>query len=83
MRGRDLRARVHVWIDIVWTCNCLRSVQVTLSGRDVDKGISVRTSGVQINAVPCSEAEGSVSIYLKWFIYLFVNLFIIYKLFTN
>ncbi|MED6241014.1 hypothetical protein ATANTOWER_013506 [Ataeniobius toweri] len=31
--------------------------KVTLSGRDVDVGISVRTSGAQINAVPSSEAE--------------------------
>lgn len=36
------------------------SVQVTLSGRDVDKGMSVRTSGAQINAIPSNEAEGSV-----------------------
>lgn len=36
-------------------------VQVTLSGRDVDKGLSVRTSGVQITAIPSSEAEGSAS----------------------
>lgn len=33
--------------------------QVTLSGRDVDKGISVRTSGAQINAVPSTQAEGN------------------------
>ncbi|KAM7394064.1 hypothetical protein PAMP_020887 [Pampus punctatissimus] len=31
--------------------------KVTLSGRDVDKGISVRTSGVQISAIPTNEAE--------------------------
>ncbi|KAE8299981.1 Phosphoinositide 3-kinase regulatory subunit 6 [Larimichthys crocea] len=31
--------------------------KVTLSGRDVDKGISVRTSGAQINAVPSTQAE--------------------------
>ncbi|KAM4750066.1 phosphoinositide 3-kinase regulatory subunit 6 [Anableps anableps] len=31
--------------------------KVTLSGRDVDVGSSVRTSGAQINAVPSSEAE--------------------------
>ncbi|XP_035039676.2 phosphoinositide 3-kinase regulatory subunit 6 isoform X1 [Hippoglossus stenolepis] len=31
--------------------------KVTLSGRDVDKGISVRTSGAQINTLPSSEAE--------------------------
>ncbi|XP_041821026.1 phosphoinositide 3-kinase regulatory subunit 6 [Chelmon rostratus] len=31
--------------------------RVTLSGRDIDKGISVRTSGAQINAVPSNEAE--------------------------
>lgn len=31
--------------------------KVTLSGRDVDKGISVRTSGAQINAIPSNEAE--------------------------
>ncbi|XP_062420316.1 phosphoinositide 3-kinase regulatory subunit 6 [Pungitius pungitius] len=31
--------------------------KVTLSGRDVDKGISVRTSGAQITAIPCNEAE--------------------------
>lgn len=35
-------------------------VQVTLSGRDVDVGISVRTSGAVIDAIPCNEAEGSV-----------------------
>ncbi|XP_044046290.1 phosphoinositide 3-kinase regulatory subunit 6 isoform X2 [Siniperca chuatsi] len=31
--------------------------KVTLSGRDIDKGISVRTSGAQINAIPSDEAE--------------------------
>ncbi|XP_038569707.1 phosphoinositide 3-kinase regulatory subunit 6 [Micropterus salmoides] len=31
--------------------------KVTLSGRDIDKGISVRTSGAQINAIPTNEAE--------------------------
>uniref|UniRef100_A0A3Q2Q7M3 Phosphoinositide-3-kinase regulatory subunit 6 n=1 Tax=Fundulus heteroclitus TaxID=8078 RepID=A0A3Q2Q7M3_FUNHE len=31
--------------------------KMTLSGRDVDVGISVRTSGVQINAIPSNEAE--------------------------
>ncbi|KAA8594988.1 hypothetical protein FQN60_012123 [Etheostoma spectabile] len=31
--------------------------KVTLSGRDIDKGISVRTTGAQINAIPSSEAE--------------------------
>ncbi|XP_074486617.1 phosphoinositide 3-kinase regulatory subunit 6 [Sebastes fasciatus] len=31
--------------------------KVTLSGRDVDKGISVRTSGAQINAIPSNQAE--------------------------
>ncbi|KAK1885624.1 Phosphoinositide 3-kinase regulatory subunit 6 [Dissostichus eleginoides] len=31
--------------------------KVTLSGRDVDKGISVRTSGTQISAIPSNEAE--------------------------
>uniref|UniRef100_UPI0037E8933A phosphoinositide 3-kinase regulatory subunit 6 isoform X2 n=1 Tax=Semicossyphus pulcher TaxID=241346 RepID=UPI0037E8933A len=31
--------------------------RVTLSGRDVDKGLSVRTSGAQINAIPSNEAE--------------------------
>ncbi|KAM9770672.1 phosphoinositide 3-kinase regulatory subunit 6 isoform 1-T3 [Menidia menidia] len=31
--------------------------KMTLSGRDVDKGISVRTSGAQINAIPLSEVE--------------------------
>lgn len=31
--------------------------KVTLSGRDIDKGISVRTSGAQISAIPSSEAE--------------------------
>lgn len=36
-------------------------VQVTLSGRDIDKGMSLRTSGAQINAIPSSQAEGSVS----------------------
>lgn len=36
----------------------LAAVQVTLSGRDVEKGFSVRTLGVQVNAIPSSEAEG-------------------------
>ncbi|XP_029367869.1 phosphoinositide 3-kinase regulatory subunit 6 isoform X2 [Echeneis naucrates] len=31
--------------------------KVTLSGRDVEKGISLRMSGAQINAIPLSEAE--------------------------
>lgn len=31
--------------------------KVTLSGRDIDKGISVRTSGAQISAIPSNEAE--------------------------
>ncbi|XP_041837987.1 phosphoinositide 3-kinase regulatory subunit 6 [Melanotaenia boesemani] len=31
--------------------------KATLSGRDVEKGISVRTSGAQISAIPSSEAE--------------------------
>nr|XP_040042642.1 phosphoinositide 3-kinase regulatory subunit 6 isoform X1 [Gasterosteus aculeatus aculeatus]XP_040042643.1 phosphoinositide 3-kinase regulatory subunit 6 isoform X1 [Gasterosteus aculeatus aculeatus]XP_040042644.1 phosphoinositide 3-kinase regulatory subunit 6 isoform X1 [Gasterosteus aculeatus aculeatus] len=31
--------------------------KVTLSGRDVDKGMSVRTSGAQITAITCNEAE--------------------------
>ncbi|KAM9363846.1 phosphoinositide 3-kinase regulatory subunit 6 [Symphorus nematophorus] len=31
--------------------------KVTLSGRDIDKGISVRTSGAQINAIPSNETE--------------------------
>ncbi|XP_047435230.1 phosphoinositide 3-kinase regulatory subunit 6 isoform X2 [Mugil cephalus] len=31
--------------------------KVTLSGRDVDKGMSLRTSGVQMCAIPSSEAE--------------------------
>ncbi|XP_073334376.1 phosphoinositide 3-kinase regulatory subunit 6 [Pagrus major] len=31
--------------------------KVTLSGRDIDRGISVRTSGAQINAIPSSETE--------------------------
>ncbi|XP_038127561.1 phosphoinositide 3-kinase regulatory subunit 6-like [Cyprinodon tularosa] len=31
--------------------------KVTLSGRDVDVGVSVRTSGAQINAIPSCEAE--------------------------
>ncbi|XP_072239571.1 phosphoinositide 3-kinase regulatory subunit 6 isoform X2 [Leuresthes tenuis] len=31
--------------------------KVTLSGRDVDKGISVRTSGAQISGIPSSQAE--------------------------
>lgn len=35
-------------------------VQVTLSGRDIDKGVSVRMSGAQISAIPSNEAEGSV-----------------------
>lgn len=39
-------------------CVCVW-VQVTLSGRDVDKGMSVRTSGAQITAITCNEAEGS------------------------
>nr|XP_020466647.1 phosphoinositide 3-kinase regulatory subunit 6-like isoform X2 [Monopterus albus] len=30
---------------------------VTLSGRDTDKGISLRTSGAQISAIPSTEAE--------------------------
>lgn len=37
-----------------------RGAQMMLSGRDVDVGISLRTSGAQINAIPSSEAEGSV-----------------------
>ncbi|KAM8773611.1 phosphoinositide 3-kinase regulatory subunit 6 isoform 1-T3 [Acanthopagrus schlegelii] len=31
--------------------------KVTLSGRDIDKGISVRTSGAQISAIPSNETE--------------------------
>ncbi|XP_026159237.1 phosphoinositide 3-kinase regulatory subunit 6 [Mastacembelus armatus] len=31
--------------------------KVTFSGRDTDKGFSVRTSGAQINAIPSCEAE--------------------------
>ncbi|XP_028262925.1 phosphoinositide 3-kinase regulatory subunit 6 [Parambassis ranga] len=31
--------------------------KVTLSGRDIDKGVSVRTSGAQIRAIPSSEEE--------------------------
>ncbi|KAM3864735.1 phosphoinositide 3-kinase regulatory subunit 6 [Diretmus argenteus] len=31
--------------------------KVTLSGRDVDRGISVRTSGIQISAIPSNETE--------------------------
>ncbi|XP_041642353.1 phosphoinositide 3-kinase regulatory subunit 6 isoform X2 [Cheilinus undulatus] len=31
--------------------------RVILSGRDIDKGLSVRTSGAQINAIPSNEAE--------------------------
>ncbi|XP_023119469.2 phosphoinositide 3-kinase regulatory subunit 6 [Amphiprion ocellaris] len=31
--------------------------KVTLSGRDVDKGMSVRMTGAQISAIPSSEAE--------------------------
>ncbi|XP_059201221.1 phosphoinositide 3-kinase regulatory subunit 6 isoform X2 [Centropristis striata] len=31
--------------------------KVTLSGRDIDKGVSVRTTGAQINAIPSNEAE--------------------------
>ncbi|XP_078136240.1 phosphoinositide 3-kinase regulatory subunit 6 isoform X2 [Sander vitreus] len=31
--------------------------KVTLSGRDIDKGISVRTTGAQINAIPSNKAE--------------------------
>lgn len=34
--------------------------QVTLSGRDVEKGLSVRTSRVQISTIPSNEAEGSL-----------------------
>lgn len=46
-------------------------VQVTLSGRDIDKGISVRTSGAQISAIPSNETEGSVfslihSVFRTW-----------------
>lgn len=33
--------------------------QVTLSGRDIDVGLSVRTSGGVISAIPYNEAEGS------------------------
>lgn len=33
-------------------------VQVTLSGRDVERGFSVRTLGAQINAIPSNQAEG-------------------------
>lgn len=39
---------------------CCLCFQVTLRGTDIDKGVSCRTSGVQINAIPTSEAEGSV-----------------------
>lgn len=41
-------------------CGAVISVnykKMMLSGRDVDVGISLRTSGAQINAVPSSEAE--------------------------
>ncbi|KAM9856970.1 phosphoinositide 3-kinase regulatory subunit 6 [Aulostomus maculatus] len=31
--------------------------KVTLSGRDIDKGMSVRTTGARINAIPSNEAE--------------------------
>ncbi|CAJ1053615.1 phosphoinositide 3-kinase regulatory subunit 6 [Xyrichtys novacula] len=31
--------------------------KIVLSGRDVDKGVSVRTSGAQISAIPHNEAE--------------------------
>ncbi|XP_029951064.1 phosphoinositide 3-kinase regulatory subunit 6 [Salarias fasciatus] len=31
--------------------------RVTLSGRDTDRGLSVRTTGLQIDAIPSSEAE--------------------------
>lgn len=41
-------------------------VQVILSGRNVVREISVRTSGIQINAIPSNEAQGSV-ILLKQF----------------
>ncbi|XP_056892251.1 phosphoinositide 3-kinase regulatory subunit 6 isoform X2 [Takifugu flavidus] len=43
--------------EAVGTVVSLNYKKVTLSGRDVDKGLSVRTSGVQINAIPSSEAE--------------------------
>lgn len=32
---------------------------MTLSGRDIDEGISVRMTGAQINAIPSNEAEGA------------------------
>lgn len=56
------------------------SVQVTLSGRDVDKGISVRTSGAQINAIPSNKAEGSVlslkQVNVSYFLMLFTHYFL-------
>lgn len=36
------------------------NVQVTLSGRDTDNGLSVKMIGAQIYAIPSSEAEGTV-----------------------
>ncbi|XP_024914173.1 phosphoinositide 3-kinase regulatory subunit 6 isoform X2 [Cynoglossus semilaevis] len=42
------------------TCGAMISMsykKVTLRGTDIDKGVSCRTSGVQINAIPTSEAE--------------------------
>ncbi|KAK7929925.1 hypothetical protein WMY93_006320 [Mugilogobius chulae] len=42
------------------TCGAMVSMnykQVTLSGRDTDKGLSVRMMGAEISAIPSSEAE--------------------------
>lgn len=61
-------------------------VQVTLSGRDIDKGFSVRTSGAQISAIPSNETEGSVfslthSVFCTWsqkfhvFLYVYCTLY--------
>ena len=64
----------YVWV--LFVCRCLFektnsdvhvcvhisvcAPKVTLSGRDVDKGISVRTSGAQISGIPSSQAEGLI-----------------------
>lgn len=52
---------LHALFVCVFLCVCVWArVQVTLSGRDIDKGVSVRMSGAQISAIPSNEAEGSV-----------------------
>ncbi|XP_037545796.1 phosphoinositide 3-kinase regulatory subunit 6 [Nematolebias whitei] len=43
--------------DVCGAVISLNYKKVTLSGRDVDVGISVRTSGAVIDAIPCNEAE--------------------------